>query len=138
MHNTQCKFDVNHVKFCAVELSRLLESNMKKYGYLITKILQRICFVFSGSTAETLDGWMGFFFSYQTLVGGAALSALKATEQLHLLNLQISQVFLQFNHLHWYEILVVKFCLNTYTLTCRYYCIICEIVLQDIANNKVP
>ena len=80
----------------------------------------------------------GIFFPYQTLVGGAALSALKATEQLHLLNLQISQVFLQFNHLHWYEILVVKFCLNTYTLTCRYYCIICEIVLQDIANNKVP
>ena len=101
------------------------------------RFFNEFCFVISGSTAETqTDGWD--FFPYQTLVGGAALSALKATEQLHLLNLQISQVFLQFNHLHWYEILVVKFCLNTYTLTCRYYCIICEIVLQDIANNKVP
>ena len=28
---------------------------------MITKILQRICFVISGSSAETLDGWMGFF-----------------------------------------------------------------------------
>ena len=64
MHNTQCKFDVNHVKFCAVELSRLLESNREKFGSLIIKILQQICFVFSGSTAETwTDGWDFFSIS---------------------------------------------------------------------------
>ena len=137
MHNTQCKFDVNHVKFCAVELSRLLESNRKKYGS--TKILQRICFVFFWFYCQNIRRMEGIFYSISdSSRRRGTLSALKATEQLHLLNLQISQVFLQFNHLHWYEILVVKFCLNTYTLTCRYYCIICEIVLQDIANNKVP